>query len=216
MSFNVSIARLPEELQSQVKYYWSLNTSGISGSNEGPDFKLEAINKTLQHWLPSSPSGHDWQQVSCQYDDLLHLRETVFDQIGTQDPKIRERGKPRDLSEEVKAFRQLIRSKDYLSNPKIDRHLISLDNEMLNQDLVNFSARSREKHALYFDAYMNHEEKRTVVRTTIPFKQDPVFVTMTETETHEALENKTIEMIKSEIEYMLSHLSDENIKEAFT
>ena len=140
----------------------------------------------------------------------------MFDQIGTQDPKVRERGKPRDLSEEVKAFRQLIRSKDYLSNPKTDRHLISLDNEMLNQDLVNFSARSREKRALYFDAYMNHEEKRTVVRTTIPFKQDPVFVTMTEKETHEALENKTIEMIKSEIEYMLSHLSDENIKEAFT
>ena len=68
MSFNLTFARMPTEIRDFVEKAWSLNTSGVPDTNECPDFKLEAVNKMLQHWLPKVPAGIDWQMCCCEFD----------------------------------------------------------------------------------------------------------------------------------------------------
>ena len=216
MSFALTLARVPDEVGLLLRDSWSINTSGVPKTNEGPDFKLEAINKTIQHWLPSNPSGLDWQQACCQYDELLNLRKKMFEQIALHDPKIRRKEEQPRLDQEISEFRELIRTKGYLNDPCTSKYLVSLDGRQLNQELTNFSNRSREKRALYFDAYMEHEPRRSEVRTNIPFKEPPICVTMEEKADLEKIDRKTIQTLREEIEFMLASIADDSIKEAFS
>ena len=216
MSFTLSLARMPTELQNLVKRSWSLNTSGISGTNEGPDFKLEAINKTIQHWLPAVPSGIDWMQCCTQHDELQVLRQKLFTQMGARDPKDRSRHHRRELEDEIREFRRVLRENEYLSMPRRQRDLVALDGSALDPDLVNFSALCREKRASYCDAYLAHESRRSAVRTNIPFKQRPVFVTQAERTEYDRVENKTIDELKTEIPNMIAAIADESVRDAFS
>ena len=216
MSFSVTLARMPSELRRHVLQCWSLNTSGIAETNEGPDFKLEAINKTLQHWLPANPDGKDWKQVCCQHDDLAKLRKNVYEQMGIQDPKIRRKQSHQAMSEEICAFRCVLRQKKYLSSPRTPRGLVALDGVTeLDQELKDFCKLSRITRAKYFDEYMSYEQHRSVIRTTIPFKAPPVHVTMEERSEYERAERKTVLELKSEVYVMLDSIADDDVHESF-
>ena len=215
LSFNVSLSRMPPEIRNHVEQTWSINTSGVLNTNEGPDFKLEAINKALQHWLPANPGGQDWQQCCCQHDHLVKFRTNVFSQMGISDPKLKRRNQQRWLKDEVMEFRALLRKQKYLSNPRKERQLVSLSGAQLNQDAINLLRDCREKRARYYDAYMQHEKERSVIRTTVPFQESPVFITMEEKIEYERVENKTVKELKEEIPRIISHIQDDDLREAF-
>ena len=88
-SFNITLALMPNTLQVFTKQCWSLNTSGMEGTNEGPVFKLEDINKALQSWLPFCPSGDDWLQTCGLHDELMHLRRSTFSRMGMDENVLR-------------------------------------------------------------------------------------------------------------------------------
>ena len=215
MSFNLTWIRMPEDLKTLVKKSWSLNTSGIKGTNESPDFKLEAINKTLQHWLPSSPTGIDWLQVCCQFDELAQLRDELFSQMNITDPKTKKHHGESDMSVEILHFRRLLREKKYLLQPRIGRNLVSLSGEELDEELLHFSQKCRMKRSEYFDAYVKHEEQRTIIRTSVPFKVAPIFVTKQERQKYEKLTNKTKETLINKIEEKLAAITEDQVREAF-
>ena len=204
MLFTLSLARRS----------WSLNTSEMSGTKEGPNVKLQAINKII-HWLPAVPSGIDWMQCCMQHDEPQVLRQKSFTQMGARDPKDRSRHHRRKLEDEIREFRRVLRENEYLSMPR-RRDLVALDWTALDPDLVNFSALCREKHASYCNAYLAHESRRSAVRTNIPFKQQPVLVTQAEWTEYDRVDNKTIDELTKEIPDMIAAIADESVRDAFS
>ena len=104
LSHSLLIARMPPEMEGHATTVWSLNTPGKRGTNEAADFKLEEVNKQIQHWIPKVPSGSDWTVVCYNYNTLINLRETTFNQIGIKDPKNRSIHLCKDMRAEIDVF----------------------------------------------------------------------------------------------------------------
>ncbi len=47
--------------------------SGMTYTREGPDFRLEEINKHIQQWLPKGPTGKDWENVWLNFDKHVKM-----------------------------------------------------------------------------------------------------------------------------------------------
>lgn len=69
--------------------------------------------------------------------------------MGMQDPKSGRRPRPTDMPDEVKEFRSVLRSRNYLTSPTVERELIGLDGVVLNQDLADFCKIIRKKRLDY-------------------------------------------------------------------
>ena len=54
---------VPNKLGQFIDRTMSLNLSGIPYTGEGPDFRLEEVNKGVQSFLPLSPTDEDWATV---------------------------------------------------------------------------------------------------------------------------------------------------------
>ena len=78
---------MPEELREQLRQSCSFNTSGVPFSGEGGDFKLQELNKAVQHWIPSVPSDKVWPVTCSNYTGLTKLWEETVSHMGIQDPK---------------------------------------------------------------------------------------------------------------------------------
>ena len=206
---------MPVEVRELIKISSSINTSGNMGSNEGPDFKLESINKQTQHWVPKVPSGTDWENICCNYDTLTLLRGETFVQLGLQDPKVQKPRKTKELSNEVTAIHVLLRTKHYLSDPLSPKPLSSLDDSPLDPMLSTFSTQAREKRGRFFDVYMQHEIPRTCARMAVPFHEPPVFVTPQERKDYEAVTYRTIAELKVIIDEKIQTVSVQDVREVF-
>ena len=214
MSDSIAFARMPSEIRDFVTKTWSLNTSGMPGTGEGPDFKLEEKNKIIQGWVPSVPAGPDWERACANDGALGILRTKVFSDIGIKDPRKKGVRGERNLDEEVKKFRTTLRSYDYLSSPK-PRKPQALDGSPLDEELINFCRLAREKRAKFFDVYMEHEKNRNISRTSVPFKEAPVFITKTERDEYNSLSNKDIAQLKELTVNALSQIDDPNVAEGY-
>ena len=54
---------MPASVKTEMDKTRSFNTSGIPFTGEGGDFKLEAINKGVQHWGTGNPTELDWEKA---------------------------------------------------------------------------------------------------------------------------------------------------------
>ena len=215
MSDSISFARMPQQVRDFVCKTWSINTSGIPGTGEGPDFKLEEKNKVIQNWVPSVPYGPDWVRACANEASLSELRKKVFHDIGIKDSQHKEVRQESNLDAEVKKFRTSLRKAEYVSKPKARPTVVSLDGAVLDKDLVKLCGLAREKRSKFFDAYINYEASRNVTRTGVPFKEEPVFVTTQERDQFNSIENKSISDIKTMITEKLAQIEDQNILEGY-
>lgn len=104
------LQRMPSDMLKFVLNSPSLTMNGKPYTWEGADFRLEEINRQVQHWLPNIPSAKDWKISCCNFDKLSQLRTTVFQQMGIADPKERTSQYVQNIEEEVIAFRTKLRS----------------------------------------------------------------------------------------------------------
>ena len=133
MGDTIALSRMPPAVRKLYEQSWSLNTSSRPYTGEGGDFRLEEVNRVIQQWLPKVPSGKDWQKVCANHDDLVRLREVVNRDMGVPDPADG-KGSVQDISEEIKAFRTLLRSSEYLMHPKRNDNHKSIDCLELHPD----------------------------------------------------------------------------------
>ena len=119
--------RMPREVRELARESLSLNLSGVFGTAEGPEFRLEEINKGVQQLMPPISQLKDWNNVCCSYKGLQELRHVVFEDKGTLDPKCKTavRNRPTNVCEE-NALRVLLREKKYLMTPYDDQKHVSL------------------------------------------------------------------------------------------
>ncbi len=207
--------RMPEQIVDTVSQSASITISGDPVKGEGADFRLEEINKQVQHWLPNIPSTADWKIACCNFDKLSTLRTTVFEQMGVSDAKRRSGALPQDITKEVAAFRTVLRAANYLSDPNTPKEHVSLGRKPLDKDLVRFCEQSRQKRALYIDAYLAHENIAGMSKPRAPaFREVPVFINAEEREKYTAIENKPISEIKLLVESNIASVHDEITREA--
>ena len=214
MADSISLARMPADLRNEVLKCWSINTSSIAGTSQGPDFKLEEINRQTQAWLPKVPSGHDWNVVCNNFDTLSQLKDGTLTQLGVSDPK-QTAHKQKVLTKEVDAFRALLREHQYLSKPREERGIFSLAGQKLSDGLINFCEQARVKRSKFYDAFMETEPLRCSSRATIQFKEHPVFVTLEEEKEYQSLNKLTIPELKGVIKDKLNMVLESEAKYAF-
>ena len=209
---------MPEAVSKECFHTTSMTITGDNKKGEGADFRLKEINRQIQHWLPNIPSTKDWKIACCNYDKLFSLRQTVFEQIGVTDPKMRSSASPpQNVSEEILAFRTLLRTKKYFTTPYVAKRHVSLDGQPLDEDLHTFCQQAREKRAQYIDAYLKYEETAEKYKPKAPtFRANPVYITKEERTKYTSMENKTIEAIKGMVVEDIQSITDEHLRDALT
>ncbi len=135
--------RIPDQLKSFIADSLSLNTKGRPYTGQGPDFRCEEENKDIQNILPQKPTGNDWNVACGGRDEVLNIRKNMFETCGVQDPKMHSKSPQQNIEEEVKAFRILLREKEYLTDPLKPFPLKSLNGDELDADLIKFCSSSR-------------------------------------------------------------------------
>ena len=214
-SDSLLLQRLPEELKSLVLHATSMYISGRPFTAEGADFRLEEINQQIHHWIPNILGMKDWKIVCCNFDRLAALCANVWEQAGITDPKWKTSKYPQNIDDEVMAFRTELRAAEYLMHPNSDQAHKSLDGELLDADLKNFSQRSREKREEYIKHYMEYETSASVHKPHPPsVKIAPVFVSSAERHQYNAIQNRTVADLKRIIASEMETLSDPDIREA--
>ena len=131
---------MPKALRQQMRTTCSFNTSSIPFTGEGGDFKLEELNKAVQHWAPSVPTDDDWRIACSNYSHLTKFREQTFGQMGVQDPKSKRSRTPSDITKQVMAFRTVLGEREYLSDPESKVPHAFLSGKPLDVELVDFCA----------------------------------------------------------------------------
>ena len=109
--------RMPPEIRDLVLDTDSLNLSGVKGTGEGADFRLEEVNKRVQQWLPNVPAAKDWKIACCNFDNLEKFRDTVFEQMDLADPKLHRKHSVQRIDDEIIAFRLKLDQKTIFHNP---------------------------------------------------------------------------------------------------
>ena len=217
MADTLNLLRMPVTVKKLVEKTMSLNTSGRPYTGEGGDFRLEEVNKVIQQWLPKVPSGKDWEMICSNHDDLVKFRSIVFEQVGISDPKA-SRGTAQNITQEVKAFRTLLRDKKYLLKPEILGDHVSLDNSQLDPQLRDFCKLAREKRATFAKAFLEQEVTEGQLRSqasNVHFLDKPVFTTLQEGDEHRQVENKTIAEISRLVEELIDGIVEDEDKDLF-
>ena len=205
---------MPQKLRDTMKSACSFNTSGIPFTGEGGDFKLEELNKAVQQWIPSRPKPEDWRMACSNYSHLTKLRETAFSQMGVQDPKSKRVRIPSDISQQVMAFRAVLRERGYLTQPGTAMPHTSLSGKPLDHGLVDFCAEATRKHQRYIHTFLEKRENLSR-KQCIPFDEPPVFVTPEERAAYEHISNKPVHKIHSEVVSLVESVTDIEMQAEF-
>ena len=216
MSDTFQNIRLPEELKEFIADSLSLNTKGRPYTGQGPDFRCEEENKDIQQILPQKPSGNDWNIACGGRDEVLTVRKNMFQTCGVQDPKIHSKSPQQNIDEEIKAFRSLLRDKEYLLHPLQPSPLLSLSGEVLDDGLLKFCSTSRDIRKNYVDAYIAYESDASKSKMAQPkFSCKPIFVTKSERAQYEELSQQSPACIKKRTESKIGQVKNSEMKDTF-
>ena len=181
--------RMPPCVQTLVDESMSLNLSGKPYTGEGPDFRLEEINKRVQQFMPLIPTDDAWKRVCANYDSLLEIRENMFSdkgRPGSEDTSFKAHYNPTGEF----ALRTEFRKKEYLSNPCNQKMHVSLSGEELNPDLVSLLQQARTNRAIYIDEVLQHETKKDLEPGAVSSQIKPIYITLKEKETWDSVQTK--------------------------
>ncbi len=216
MSDTFQSLRVPEELKAFLADSLSLNTKGRPYTGQGPDFRCEEENKDIQNILPQKPSGNDWNIACGGRDEVLTVRKNMFETCGVQDPKMHSKSPKQNIDEEIKAFRTLLREKEYLLHPLKPSPLVSLSGEELDNGLLKFCSASRDIRKEYVDAYIAYETSAPNTKMAQPkFSCKPIFVTKAERAQYEELSKQSPTYIKKQTESKIAQVKDSEMKDTF-
>lgn len=141
------------------------------------------------------------------------MNNVTLSELRLNDLKRQSANKPPDIQEQVCAFRALIRASGYLSDPEEEWDHKGLGGTLLDKELVSFCKPARVKRAKGFLIFSDHVHDST--RSTLPFNEPPVFITLQEREEFEDIANKTVAEIVSRINVLIASVIDEEFKQCF-
>ena len=205
---------MPQSIKAFIEKTKSINTSGIPYTGEGADFKLEEVNRGIQHWIPAVPQDKDWLQACANYKTIGDLRMSTLASMGLTD-KNKGRVKPTEscISAQVLAFRVKIRSSSYLLHPEEEGTLTTLAGDPLDTDLNCFMMTARKKRDIYIDCFIKHQQQPT--NSSVPFKEAPLFVTEDERVTFHSIGKQTMTVLKGNILKKIATIGEGGMRKNF-
>lgn len=134
--------------------------------------------------------------------------------MGFGDPKNRNPRVPHDISEQVKAFRALLREKEYLTSPSTKVAHTSLSGKALDKELVDFCETAAMKRNKFCDLFIDHHQQPSSKRS-VHFDEPPECVTPEERAAYEHISNKPLQKIHIELSVQLELISDIEMRTDF-
>ena len=188
----------PDEVKSYIKRNESFSKSGDDTRGQGGDYVTEEENKSVKSNLPPGvPTLQNWQWASRCNGMLKRNRESVFRRAGMMDP-----GKQKtsifNFEEEVQCVRASIRQSGMLSCPLQPQALVSLDGQLLHNDLVNM-------HLVLTENYDNFKKSPN------DCVQKPVFVTFKQEAEYNDINNWTKNAIERMTQELINSMIDEDL-----
>ena len=212
---NIMATCMPPPVHKFINQTKTFNLSGVPFSGEGADFKLEEVNRGVQHWIPSIPTDKDWTNACANYTELSDLRLASLSEMGIKDPKERSFRPSADIKQQVLAFRAGIREREYLSHHDEDQCLVSLANEPLDVDLGQFAAKAHEKENIFLESFVKHLQATNSAGTSVPYTEPPIFVTPQERQEFHEIKNKTISECIRLIYLKIDEIEDTEMRNNF-
>ena len=204
--------RMPQELTKLVDRSLSLNMSGISYTGESPDFRLEELNKKVQHFIPPVPQHQDWQRICANFDRLESLLSKHENDKGIK--KQQHERDAKDTSTEELPLRCLFRKNGYLLHPECQREHVSLSGVNLDSGLVLFCETARQVRVDFMKHVLEHERGASKP-SSVSYTSAPVFILPKERDEHNKVEKLTIKQLIQMIEANLERLPDEGDRQAW-
>lgn len=190
-------AQCPEELKTDIKAKESFSLSA-SNKGQGCDFLHEEVNRSVKSFLPPGVvTAATWTRVCRKADALQEMKRTCIESSGVH--SVSGKKAPKKHDHEQTMFRREIRDAKLLDSPfETGKELRSITGVELDEDLKNI------KHTLD-DSYKQY--KNDLMKTkkfgSKKLKQT-LYITKAEREYAEAIENKTINEIKTTIRELIS------------
>ena len=183
----------------------SLSMSRISnvGHYQSGDAIIEEINKEAKRDLVGVPDDVQWQRSFRNLDNVNKIRSSYFSDAGITDPKGQVFQRERDISEEVRKVRVLIRESQYLDNPlDFVPHTDLTKTIKLSDQLVNIVDIGQKNLASY----------TPMILKGMAYKMNIVFTTEQEKTESEKIENLSIKDITQKILLELENREDKQLQ----
>ena len=177
----------PTEIKALHDEHYTISLSGDPSKGEDWDFVLENKNKIVKSWIPKGGCKDSYWLTGCRNAVSLERIKTAChgffkpENVTVENPSYRDT----DVSKEIDEWRVTIRRTDYLNKDTF----CGISDEILDPDLVNFTARALSKRVSRIDAeYLGKEVDLSYC--------DPVFITQDERNRYS---QKNVSVIKGQI-----------------
>ncbi|XP_062590244.1 uncharacterized protein LOC134251839 [Saccostrea cucullata] len=176
--------------------------TGNESKGEGGDFVLENLNRKSKSFMPPGlPTDEKWLTISRNIDKLDEIRLNMQTIMGLTD-KDSEYTYAYDISEEISAFRHIIRERKYLQK----QSLTTLSNKPLDSAFLHFAEHAQENK----DSHYTHIQTHAL---SSRLKHTPIFIFQEHREKHTNIANKTKAEISTHIETQLDTLKSHTLSQ---
>ena len=186
---------MPEPLLKFVTSNESFSLSGKNNTGQHCNFLHEELNKkTMSQLLPVMPTNEVWTKVCGKLKDLEEIRGSIAKATTkTNTFKI--------FANKITLLCQKLRENGFNSNPCIYREMRSIDGNELEEDLIDLKYRAEEDYKHFKENFFETGKCNTKI-------SKPVFVTETEREEFQKIENKAKFYIMQEISKIFDEMPD--------
>lgn len=195
----------PAELAKFLELHQSISRSGHPSRGEDMDFILESFNKQSKSWFTSGvPSYRDWLNVFRNLEKLQQLRDDHLKMLNkTKNTKIKETS--RDYTNEVVAWRAVLREAQYFSEPFNSKPHVALCGTELDSSLIHFTRLASFKRSSYMNSLLNHHSDYT----PDPSDKHPVYITPDERHHYNSITSQTKDVISLKILSLISAVNSQ-------
>ena len=151
---------VPDNLGKYLDDSMSINITGARNTGEGPDFRLEEINRNVQRFMPLAPKESDWLKVCANFDTLMDIKRSLVKDKSLESILSTSSRKRQSTKEEELSVRVMFRKIDYLSNPELKRTAKTVTGELLDEDIVKFCSKASDNRRKYIEFVVAHNSAR--------------------------------------------------------
>ncbi len=193
---------MPKKLLEFSNKYMSISKSGNRSTGQGFDFLLEEDNREIKKWIKRVlPTDKVWTTAVRNKTKLEHMKERLVDKLGVKTLSHESRS-TFDLTEAIAEWRLHLRKTGYLSTNEVLHKSIS--GEMLDPGLQMFTQEAQRKR--------NYRILKLLLKQDLPDDPSishPVYITPTENEHKNSLQNQTVKTLGGMILDLIQQLRED-------
>ncbi|XP_062590246.1 uncharacterized protein LOC134251841 [Saccostrea cucullata] len=202
LALHVFRAGCPPAVNEFIRKNEAYTVTGHESKGEGGDFVLENLNRKSKGFMPPGlPTDEKWLTISRNIDKLDEIRLNMQTIMGLTE-KDTEYTYAYDITEEITAFRQIIRESKYLQK----QSLTTLSNKPLDSAFLHFSEHAQENKDSHYTHIQTHPLSSRL-------KHTPIFIFQEHREKHTNIANKTKAEISTHIETQLDTLNSHTLSQ---